>query len=58
MTAQEVVGHVFDGCEIGRGMFGSDPALVVPEQAVHQPVHALDRPMTTDGVTEFVGLVG
>jgi hypothetical protein len=31
MTAQQVVGDVFDGGEIGRGVFGSDPAFVVSE---------------------------
>jgi hypothetical protein len=58
MTAQQVVSDVFDGREIGRGMFGSHPAFVVSEKAVHQPVHAFDGPMAADDVTELVGLVG
>ena len=47
-----------NGGEIGRGMFGSDPAFVVSEEAVHQPVHALDGPVATDDSAELVGLVG
>lgn len=56
MTPQQVVSDVFDGGEIGRGMFGSDTAFVVCEEAVHQPVHAFDGPMAPDDVTELVGL--
>jgi len=45
--ADQVVGHVFDGGEIGRRMIGSDPALVVAEDHVHHPMQAvLGRPVT------------
>ena len=38
--------HVFDGGEVGRGMIGSDPTLIVAENHVHDPVQTvLDRPV-------------
>ena len=38
--------HVFDGGEVSRSMVGPDPALVVPEDHVHDPVQTVfDRPM-------------
>jgi len=42
------MGHVFYGGEIGRGVIGPNPAFVVTEDHVHDPVQAvLDRPMAT-----------
>ena len=57
MTAQQVERHMFDGGEVGGGMLGADPALVVSEDAVHQPVHAFDRPVMADDLGELVGAI-
>ena len=47
--------HVFDGGEIGRSVIGSDPAFVVTEHHVHDPVQAvLDGPMASDDRSEKV----
>ena len=37
----QVVGHVFDGGEISRSVIGSDAALVVAEDHVHDPMQAV-----------------
>jgi hypothetical protein len=39
--AQQVLGDVFDGGEIGRGMVGSDAALVVAKDHVHHPMQTV-----------------
>lgn len=39
---------MFDGGEVCRGMIGSDPAFVVAENHVHDPMQTvLDRPVTS-----------
>lgn len=44
--SEQVLRHVLDGGEIGRGMFRPNPALVIAEDHVHDPMQAvLDRPM-------------
>ena len=53
--SDQVVGHVLDGGEVGRGVVGSDPALVIAEDHVHDPVQAvLDRPVAADDRTQQV----
>jgi hypothetical protein len=37
-SADQVVSHVFDGGEIGRSMVGAQPAFVVTENHIHNPV--------------------
>ena len=37
----QVVGHVFECREISRGVFGSNPAFVVAEDHVHDPVETI-----------------
>jgi hypothetical protein len=37
-SADQVVSHVFDGGEIGRRMVGAQPAFVVAENHIHNPV--------------------
>ena len=54
--ADQVVGHVLEGGEIGWGVIGSDTALVVTEDHVHHPVQAiLDHSMTADDWTQKIG---
>ena len=48
--------HVFDGCEVGGSVLGSDPALVVAKDHVHHPMQAvLDGPMAADDRSQKVG---
>jgi hypothetical protein len=43
----QIAGDVFDGGEVGWRVIDSDPALVVAEESVYDPMQAvLDRPMT------------
>jgi hypothetical protein len=42
------VGHVFHGGEIGGSVIGANAALVIPEDHVHDLVHAFHRPMAAD----------
>ena len=42
------MGHVFHGGEIGWSVLGADAAFVIPEDHVHDPVHAFHRPMAAD----------
>ena len=52
--SDQVVGHVFEGCEVGGRVIGADAAFVVAEHHVHHPVQAvLDRPMTSDDGAEL-----
>ena len=45
--------HMFDGGEVGWRVIGSDPAVVVAEDHVHDPMQAvLDRPVAADDRTE------
>jgi hypothetical protein len=49
------VGHVPDGGEVGRSVVGSDPALVVAEDHVQNPVQTvLDCPVAADDRTQQV----
>jgi hypothetical protein len=52
--SQKVVGHVFDGGEVGGCVVGSHAALVVAEHHVHHPVEAvLDGPVAAhDGADQ------
>ena len=53
--SDEVLGHVFDGGEVGGSVIGADAALVVAEDHVHHPVEAVfDRPMAADDGAEFI----
>ena len=48
-VADDVVSHMLDGGEVGGDMVGSDPALVIAEDHVHDPVQAvLDGPVAAD----------
>lgn len=50
---------MFDGGEIGWGVAGTDVALVVAKDHIHDPMEAiLDGPMLTDDGGELVGGVG
>ena len=52
---EQVVRHVFNGGEVGRSVVCSDPAFVVTEDHVHDPVQAvLDCPMASDDQPEKV----
>src|ERR1019366_4457242 len=54
--SEQVMGHVFDGGEIGRGVIGSDAALVVAEDHVHDPMQAvLDCPVAAHDRSEEGG---
>ena len=47
--SDQVVSHVFDGGEVGGGVFGADAAFVIAEDHVHDPVQTVfHRPMTAD----------
>jgi len=53
--SEQVLRHVLDGGEIGRSMFGPNPALVIAEDHVHDPVQAvLDGPMAAHDRSEEV----
>jgi hypothetical protein len=44
--SEQVLGHVFDGGEIGRSVIGPNPTFIIAEDHVHNPVQAvLDGPM-------------
>ena len=50
------MGHMLDGGEVGRGMIGSDPALVIAEDHIHDPMQTvLDRPMGADDGSQEIG---
>src|SRR5208282_5361468 len=52
---EQVVGHVFKGGEISRGMIGPDAALVIAEDHIHDPVQAvLDGPVAAHDRPEEV----
>src|SRR3954451_7062345 len=52
---EQVLRHVLDGGEIGRSVFGANPALVIAEEHVHDPMQAvLDRPMAAHDRSEEV----
>jgi hypothetical protein len=54
--ADQVESDVFDGGEVGRGVFGSEPAFVIFEDHVHDPMETvLDRPMVADHRSHLVG---
>jgi hypothetical protein len=54
--ADQIVGHVFEGGEVGGGVLGADAAFVVAEDHVHHPMEAvLDRPMAADDGADRVG---
>lgn len=54
--SNEVVGHVFDCGEIGGRVIGSEAALVVAEDHIHDPMQAiLDRPMSAHDRSQEVG---
>src|SRR5580700_11502732 len=54
--ADEIVGHVLDGGEVGGGVLGADAAFVVAEDHVHDPMEAvLDGPMAADDGAELAG---
>ena len=57
MATQQVVGHMLDGREIGWRMIGSHTAFVIPEDAIHQPVHTFHGPVAPYDITELVGAV-
>jgi hypothetical protein len=46
---------VLDGGEIGGSVIGSNPALVVAKDHVHDPVHAFDRPVVADDGSKAAG---
>jgi hypothetical protein len=47
--SDQVVCHVLDGCEVGWRVMGSDPAFIITEDHIHDPMQAvLDRPMAAD----------
>lgn len=47
--SDQVVGHVFEYCEISRGVFGSNPAFVVSEDHVQDPVETIfNSPVAPD----------
>src|SRR5208282_2862847 len=51
--SEQVMGYVFNGGEIGRGVIGPDAALVIAEDHVHDPVQAvLNRPVAAHDRSE------
>lgn len=50
---------MLDGGEVGWRVFGSDPALIVAKDHVHDPMKAvLDAPVASDGAAEGFGIGG
>ena len=55
-SSDEVEGDVLYGGEIGWGMIGSDPAFVVAEDHIHDPMEAVfDGPMVADDWADRMG---
>src|SRR6476660_8924501 len=55
-VAEQVVCHVFDDSEVGRGIVGPHTALIIPESHVHDPMQAvLDRPVPANGGRNLLG---
>ena len=53
--SEQVVGHVLDGSEIGRGVLGTNAALVIVEDHVQNPMQAvLNGPVTAHDRPEEV----
>src|SRR5208283_296132 len=51
--SEQVMGHVFNGGEIGRGVIGPDAALVIAEDHVQDPMQTLlDRPVAAHDRSE------
>jgi hypothetical protein len=55
-SSDEVEGHVFDGGEVGGCVIGTDPAFVVAENHIQDPVKTvLDHPMDSNSRSDLVG---
>ena len=54
MSSQQVVRDMLDCGEICGRILGSHATLFISEEAVHEPAHALDSPLTPNDIRQCV----